>query len=156
VSHGFTEQNSGLIYSGESGGINEAFSDIAGEAAEYFMNNKNDFEVGAQIFKQPGALRYMYTPSKDGKSIDHVSQYKAGLGVHYSSGIYNKAFHALATTAGWDTKKAFLAFAVANQKYWTPSTKFADGAAGVRDAARDLQLPVADVVAAFKVVGINL
>ncbi|MDY6889581.1 MAG: PepSY domain-containing protein, partial [Pseudomonadota bacterium] len=35
VSHGFTEQNSGLIYSGKSGGLNEAFSDMAGEAAEY-------------------------------------------------------------------------------------------------------------------------
>ncbi|MCV5736521.1 M4 family metallopeptidase, partial [Escherichia coli] len=30
VSHGFTEQNSNLIYSGQSGGINEAFSDMAG------------------------------------------------------------------------------------------------------------------------------
>nr|WP_269808963.1 hypothetical protein [Enterovibrio nigricans] len=31
VSHGFTDQNSDLIYSGMSGGINEAFSDIAGK-----------------------------------------------------------------------------------------------------------------------------
>ena len=31
VSHGFTEQNSGLVYSGQSGGINEAFSDMAGK-----------------------------------------------------------------------------------------------------------------------------
>lgn len=30
VSHGFTELNSGLVY--ESGGINEAFSDMAGRA----------------------------------------------------------------------------------------------------------------------------
>src|SRR3546814_2197425 len=37
-SHGYTEQNSGLNYSGQSGGINEAFSDMAGEAAEYYFN----------------------------------------------------------------------------------------------------------------------
>ncbi len=36
VSHGFIEQNSNLIYSGQSGGINEAFSDMAGEAAEFY------------------------------------------------------------------------------------------------------------------------
>src|SRR5690606_12010404 len=60
VSHGYTEQNSGLNYSGQSGGINEAFSDMAGEAAEYFFNGgSNDFLVGAQIFKGSGALRYM-------------------------------------------------------------------------------------------------
>ena len=48
VSHGFTEQNSNLTYSGQSGGINEAFSDMAGEAAEYYMRGLNDFLVGAR------------------------------------------------------------------------------------------------------------
>lgn len=31
IAHGFTEYTSGLIYRGESGGLNEAFSDMAGE-----------------------------------------------------------------------------------------------------------------------------
>jgi Zn-dependent metalloprotease len=75
VSHGVTEQNSGLIYSGQSGGINEAFSDMAGEAAEYFMQGTNDWLVGAQIFKANGALRYMDNPPKDGRSIGHASDY---------------------------------------------------------------------------------
>ena len=49
VSHGFTEQNSGLRYAGQSGGINEAFSDMAGEAAEYFMKGSNcEFERRTQ------------------------------------------------------------------------------------------------------------
>ncbi|MFA6986083.1 MAG: M4 family metallopeptidase, partial [Arenimonas sp.] len=72
VSHGFTEQNSNLTYSGQSGGINEAFSDMAGEAAEYYMNGTNDFLVGAQIFKGNGALRYMNNPPQDGQSIDNA------------------------------------------------------------------------------------
>lgn len=31
VAHGFTTYTSGLVYSGEHGGMNEAFSDMAGE-----------------------------------------------------------------------------------------------------------------------------
>jgi hypothetical protein len=49
VSHGFTSQNSNLTYSGQSGGINEAYSDIAGEAAEYYMKGTNDFLVGGHL-----------------------------------------------------------------------------------------------------------
>ena len=52
VSHGFTEQNSGLIYRGQSGGINEAFSDMAGEAAEAYFKEENDFLIGYSIFKK--------------------------------------------------------------------------------------------------------
>jgi vibriolysin len=154
VSHGFTEFNSGLIYAGQSGGINEAFSDMAGEAAEYFFNGgTNDFLVGEQIFKAPGeALRYMADPPLDGISIGSADDYYDGLNVHYSSGVYNKAFYTLATTAGWNTEMAFKAFAKANQDYWTPSTDFYDGACGVESAAEDLGYAKADVTAAFTAV----
>ena len=155
VSHGFTEQQSGLIYSGQSGGINEAFSDMAGEAAEYYMNNTNDFLVGAQIFKGTGALRYMANPPQDGRSIGHASNYTSGMDVHYSSGVYNKAFYTLATKAGWDTVKAFKVFAKANKDYWTPSTDFNNGACGVETAATDLGFVKADVTAAFTAVGVT-
>ena len=154
VSHGFTEQNSGLIYSGQSGGMNEAFSDIAGEAAEFYMNGTNDFLVGAQIFKANGALRYMYDPPLDGDSIGHASDYYSGIDVHYSSGVYNKAFYLLATTPGWDTQTAFEVFTRANQLYWTPSSDYQTGFVGVRDAAADLGLSTADVDAAFAAVGV--
>ncbi|UHQ21287.1 M4 family metallopeptidase [Lysobacter sp. 5GHs7-4] len=155
VSHGFTEQNSNLTYSGQSGGINEAFSDMAGEAAEYYMNGSNDFLVGAQIFKASGALRYMANPPQDGSSIGHASNYTNGMDVHYSSGVYNKAFWKLATTSGWDTQKAFKAFARANQLYWTASTNFIQGSCGVETAATDLGYNVADVSAAFALVGVD-
>ncbi|MGO1000341.1 M4 family metallopeptidase [Lysobacter sp. CA196] len=155
VSHGFTEQQSGLVYSGQSGGINEAYSDIAGEAAEFFMKGSNDFLVGAQIFKGTGALRYMANPPQDGRSIGHASNYTSGMDVHYSSGVFNKAFYLLATKAGWDTPKAFKAFAKANKDYWTPSTDFINGACGVEKAATDLGYTVADVSAAFLTVGVD-
>ena len=153
VSHGYTSQNSNLTYSGQSGGINEAYSDIAGEAAEYYMKGTNDFLVGAQIFKAAGALRYMANPPQDGVSIANTANYYAGLDVHYSSGIYNKAFYTLATKPGWNTQKAFQVFARANDLYWTASTDFNQGVCGVQTAASNLGYAVADVTAAFTAVG---
>ncbi|WP_336118282.1 M4 family metallopeptidase, partial [Klebsiella pneumoniae] len=74
---------------GQSGGMNEAFSDMAGEAAEFYMRGKNDFLIGYDIKKGSGALRYMDQPSRDGRSIDNASQYYNGIDVHHSSGVYN-------------------------------------------------------------------
>lgn len=155
VSHGFTEQNSGLEYANQSGGINEAFSDMAGEAAEYYMKGTNDWQVGADIFKSNGALRYMDTPSRDGKSIDHASDYYNGLDVHYSSGVYNRAFYLLANSNGWNTKTAFQAFALANQLYWGVNTTYDEGACGVMKAAEDYGFDTTDVSAAFTTVGVD-
>jgi Zn-dependent metalloprotease len=157
VSHGFTDYNSDLIYSGQSGGINESFSDMAGEAAKYYMRGTNDFMCGYDIFKSPsGALRYLYDPPKDGISIDHVDDYYSGMDVHYSSGVFNKAFYLMATTSGWTTRMAFDVFVKANQVYWTPSTNFQQGAEGAQDAAADLGYSCQDVADAFAVVGITL
>ncbi|WP_407333504.1 M4 family metallopeptidase [Enterovibrio sp. 27052020O] len=154
VSHGFTDQNSDLIYSGMSGGINEAFSDIAGEAAEYYWKGSVDWVVGADIFKSGSGLRYFVTPSNDGRSIDHASEYYPGLDVHYSSGVFNRAFYLLATTSGWDVRKAFEAFAFANKLYWEANSNFDDGGCGVVRAADDLGYNTSDVVNAFEQVGV--
>lgn len=155
VSHGFTEQNSGLQYSGMSGGMNEAFSDMAGEAAEYFMKGTNDFLVGAEIFKSSGALRYMANPPQDGRSIGHANDYRSGMDVHYSSGVYNKAFYTLAKTTGWNTRKAFEVMTDANRLYWTANSNWNDGACGVEKAAVDRGYTKADVTAAFAAVGVS-
>ena len=149
ISHGFTENNSGLLYFGQSGGMNEAYSDMAGEAAEFYDRGSNDWLVGAEIFKSAGALRYMCNPPQDGRSIDNANNYTASMNVHYSSGVYNKAFCNLAKTAGWDVVKAFKVFARANRDYWTASSTFNQGACGVETAALDLGFTKADVTAAF-------
>jgi Zn-dependent metalloprotease len=157
VSHGYTTQNSNLNYdSGQSGGMNESFSDMAGEASEYFMNGSNDFLVGAQIFKANGALRYMCDPTQDGISIDNAADMpRRGMDNHYSSGVTNKAFCNLAKTPGWNTKTAFQIFARANRDYWTQTTQWNDGACGVQRAAADMGMNVAQVAAAFATVGIT-
>ncbi|MGA0587830.1 M4 family metallopeptidase [Dyella sp. KRB-257] len=162
ISHGFTEQHSGLEYTAQSGGMNEAFSDMAGEAVKFYDRGRNDFMVGADIVKPSTvpllglpALRDMCTPSNDGASIDNAAQYYDGIDVHYSSGVYNRAFCTLARTAGWDTRKAFEVFHDANALYWGPSETFDSGACGVESAARDRGYAVADVTAAFTAVGVT-
>jgi Zn-dependent metalloprotease len=157
LSHGFTDYNSDLIYSGQSGGINESFSDMAGEAAKYYVRGPNNFMVCWDIYKDPnGALRYMYDPPLDGYSIDHVDDYYPGMEVHYSSGIFNKAFYLIATSPRWTTRMAFNIFTKANMDYWTPSTNFQQGAEGAGEAARDYGYSFEDVRDAFLVVGINI
>lgn len=158
ISHGYTEQNSGLEYSGMSGGMNEAYSDIAGEAAEYYDRGSNDFLVGADIVKASAgigeALRYMCNPPQDGGSIDNASDYTSSMDVHYTSGVYNKSFCLLAKTSGWNTKTAFQVYALANKSYWTANSTFDDGACGVESAAQDLGYDVNDVISAFNGVGV--
>lgn len=156
MAHGFTEQNSNLTYSNQSGGVNESFSDMAGEAAEYYMRGTNDFLIGYDIMKGSGALRYMANPPQDGRSIGSALDYTAGMDVHYSSGVFNKAFYILANKAGWNTKTAFDIFVRANQIYWTPSSSFSQCAVGARDAAADLGYSTADVVDAFAQVDVDM
>jgi Zn-dependent metalloprotease len=155
ISHGFTEQNSNLQYSGQSGGMNEAFSDMAGEAAEYYDRGANDWLVGADIMKRGTALRWMCTPKSDGGSIDNAADYTSGLDVHYSSGVYNKAFCTLAKSSNWNTRKAFEVFERANAMYWTATATFNSGACGVENAADDYGYSRSDVVAAFNAVGVT-
>jgi Zn-dependent metalloprotease len=157
ICHGFIIFNSDLTLDRKSGGINEAFCDMAGEAAKYYMKGTNDFMFAYDIFKAPGgALRYMYDPPLDGISIDHVKDYNNKLNFHDSAGIFNKAFYLLATTPGWTTRKAFDIFVKANLDYWTPGTNFQQGAEAALNAAFDYGYPCQDVVNAFAVVGITL
>jgi len=155
ISHGFTEQHSNLAYSGQSGGMNEAFSDMAGEAAEYYDRGSNDWLVGAEIYKRGTALRYMCTPTADGYSIDNAANYTSSLNVHYSSGVYNKAFCTLAKKSTWTTRKAFEVFERANALYWTSTSTFNSGACGVESAAGDLGYSASDVASAFSAVGVT-
>jgi vibriolysin len=164
VSHGFTEQNSDLIYSGQSGGINESFSDISGEAAEFYSRGYADFLAGADITRMTPALRYMEDPTQDGVSIGHANDYYEGMDVHYSSGVYNKAFYLLANTPDWDVHKAFVLFATANRDIWTYSENFETAYIGLLSAYQYLltatsvpdysDTDISDIEAAFGQVGI--
>ena len=103
MTHGVTSRTAKLIYSGESGGLNEATSDIFGSMVEYYANNANDpgdYLIGEEIYKTPGsALRYMHQPSKDGVSADCWYSGVGNIDVHYSSGVANHFFYLLAEGA---------------------------------------------------------
>ncbi|AWW39708.1 M4 family metallopeptidase [Streptomyces cadmiisoli] len=106
MSHGVTSKTAALTYSGESGGLNEATSDIFGTLVEFHAGNAadpGDWLIGEKIVR-PGfgrsALRYMDEPSKDGVSADCWTEGAADLDVHYSSGIGNHFAYLLAEGSG--------------------------------------------------------
>lgn len=156
VSHGFTEQNSNLEYRGMSGGMNESFSDVAAAALSEYVHGTFNWKMGEHVMKHSDAMRYFINPSQDGMSIGHINQYYNGIDVHHSSGIFNKAFYHLATSNSWGIKKAFKAYATANQLYWTPNSDFQQGANGVCKAAEKLGYETSAVKSAFNEVGIDV
>lgn len=189
ISHGFTDQHSQLFYGdSESGGLNEAFSDMAGQAAQYFLRGKNDWKIGAEITKQNSiALRYMDRPSKDcygnlepGRrcSVENMDEYAKYVkehknditfdftelklvdhrkpDVHFSSGIYNYFFYLVATSEGWDVKKAFDVMVQANRFYWVENTNFEQAACGIIKAAKDYQYDETAITKAFAKVIVDI
>ncbi|MEU9246769.1 M4 family metallopeptidase [Streptomyces sp. NPDC048385] len=105
MSHGVTSNTAGLNYSGESGGLNEATSDIFGTGVEFYANNSTDvgdYLIGEKIdINGDGTpLRYMDQPSKDGASKDSWYSGLGGLDVHYSSGPANHFFYLLSEGSG--------------------------------------------------------
>ncbi|ALV37799.1 M4 family metallopeptidase [Streptomyces sp. CdTB01] len=108
MSHGVTSNTAGLDYSGESGGLNEATSDIFGTGVEFYANNSSDvgdYLIGEKIdINGDGSpLRYMDKPSKDGGSADSWYSGVGNLDVHYSSGPANHMFYLLSEGSGTKT-----------------------------------------------------
>ncbi|MEU6813644.1 M4 family metallopeptidase [Streptomyces sp. NPDC046860] len=105
MSHGVTANTAGLNYSGESGGLNEATSDIFGTGVEFYAANSSDpgdYLIGEKIdINGDGTpLRYMDKPSKDGASKDSWYSGIGGIDVHYSSGPANHFFYLLSEGSG--------------------------------------------------------
>lgn len=109
MTHGVTSRTAGLIYSGESGGLNEAISDMVGTSVEFYANNaksKPNYLIGERVYASNNgvatpttALRYMFKPSLDGKSPDCYTSTIGSLNVHYSSGVANHFFYLLSEGA---------------------------------------------------------
>jgi len=113
--HAVTDCTSALVYQDESGALNEAFSDMMGNSAEFFANEPNttnciraagqpscaDWFIGEDVYlaasAQPG-FRNMSDPAEDGDP-DHYSERQIGGGdnggVHTNSGIANHAYYLL-------------------------------------------------------------
>ncbi|QNT90722.1 peptidase M4 [Streptomyces griseofuscus] len=164
MSHGVTSNTAGLEYSGESGGLNEATSDIFGTGVEFYANNSSDpgdYLIGEKInINGDGTpLRYMDKPSKDGGSADYWSSSVGDEDVHYSSGVANHFFYLLSegsgaktvngvdydsptkdgsTVTGIGRDKALQIWYKALTSYFTSTTNYADARKGTLSAATDL------------------
>ncbi|MET9347665.1 M4 family metallopeptidase [Streptomyces termitum] len=185
MSHGLTASTAGLRYSGESGGLNEATSDILGTAVEFYANNSSDtgdYLIGEEIdIRGNGTpLRYMDKPSRDGSSADYWSKSVGRLDVHYSSGPANHFFYLLSegsgaktvngvaydsptydgsTVAGIGRQKAYKVWYKALTTYMTSSTSYSGARAATLSAAQDLygsgSTEYAAVAAAWKAVNVT-
>ncbi|MFI9605326.1 M4 family metallopeptidase [Streptomyces sp. NPDC052043] len=108
MSHGVTANTARLNYSGESGGLNEATSDIFGTGVEFYAHtaqNPGNYLIGEQLNLNGNGtpLRYMDKPSKDGASADYWSSTVGNKDVHYSSGVANHFFYLLSEGSGAKT-----------------------------------------------------
>lgn len=119
LTHGVTQFSAGLVYSGESGGLNEATSDIFGKLLEFYAakgatgnripecgelpvsHPSLKWQVGNRISMRDTdpPLRYMMKPSLDGTSPDYWTPVIQELDVHYNSGPMNRAFYFLSQGA---------------------------------------------------------
>ena len=163
MTHGVTENTSGLEYSGESGGLNESTSDIFGTAVEFYAANaedQGDYLIGESFILDGGdPLRRMDNPSFDGNSVNCWSSSTGDLDVHYSSGVGNHFFYLLSegsgtktiggvehssttcdgsTIAGIGRDKAEQIWFRANSTYFTSTTDYAGARDATVKAASDL------------------
>ncbi|MEO5762089.1 MAG: M4 family metallopeptidase [Vicinamibacteria bacterium] len=185
LTHGVTGYSSRLIYSGESGALNEAFSDMMGTSVEFYYQpagsglQKADYLLGEDIATGTVAFplngfRSMQNPlaydDPDHYSIRYAGPLDNG-GVHTNSGIANQAFY-LAIEGGThrlggrvtgvgaaNREQIEKVFYLAFTSFLVPSSNFAAARGATIQAARQLYPANAAVEAAvtqaWTAVGVN-
>lgn len=97
--HGLTQSSSNLVYSGESGALNESFSDIFGKLIEYYgLKQKFSWYLGGFGAGSNKGFRNMKNPNEKGCPDTYGGKYwNAGDIVHYNSSVQNFWFYLLST-----------------------------------------------------------
>jgi Zn-dependent metalloprotease len=179
LTHGVTQWECNLTYKGQSGALNEHFSDVFGTAitqhAEGQTADTADWLIGDEIMgpqlygealrsmKEPGTAYDNSLMGKDPQPA-HMKDYYTGsadnYGVHINSGIPNKAFYLASMDMG--TEVAAMIWYITLQKLW-PTANFNDAVRVIGDSARllvkDGKIPKGapqKVRAAFKAVGLPM
>ena len=117
LTHGVTEFSSNLVYQGQSGALNESFSDIFGVIIKnwYEVGPDSDvarwnWEIGPGLGENGLPLRDMGNPRRTGDP-DHMNNYlrtnSDNGGVHTNSNIHNKAAHNVLTATDAQEARAF-------------------------------------------------
>ncbi|HEV3468674.1 MAG TPA: M4 family metallopeptidase [Pyrinomonadaceae bacterium] len=167
MQHGITSRTAGLVYSNESGALNESWSDVFGAMVELYARGGQEtagtWLIGEDAYtpaRAGDALRYMDTPHRAGNAgytadddPDHYSERYTGTGdnggVHINSGIANHAFYLVAKggnhahvpgpfVTGIGADKAARIWYKALTTYMTSSTNFAGARAATLNAAASL------------------
>ncbi|WP_426059430.1 M4 family metallopeptidase [Hymenobacter sp. B1770] len=139
IGHAVCSSTANLVYSNESGAMNEGFSDIWGAAVEAYavstlgaassgVKAKSTWLIGEEIDKVQAALRSMSSPN----TFNQPEYYKGNHwytgtgdngGVHYNSGVLNYWFYLIAAGKTGTNEKG-VSFSVASLGI-TPAAKIA-------------------------------
>ncbi|MBO6515658.1 MAG: M4 family metallopeptidase, partial [Bacteroidia bacterium] len=101
VSHAVTTNSANLVYSYESGALNESFSDIFGNAIEYYTDSTQfSWRMGEDIMASANGIRNMSNPKTHRDPTTYKGQYwhtrsSDNGGVHTNSGVQNFWFYLL-------------------------------------------------------------
>lgn len=119
LTHGVTQNEANLTYSGQSGALNESISDVFGSLVKQYHLGQTaanaDWLIGADIVgpELAPALRSMKAPGSANHhdnqpaDMDHYLHTSSDNGdVHANSGIPNHAFYVTATTLGGNAWEA--------------------------------------------------
>ncbi len=164
LAHGITQFSANLNYEGESGALNESFSDIFGVMVHFEADPEcADWVIGNEVYTYTGGIRDLSNP----EGFDHPNTYK-GLfwkntetcnpspsndkcGVHTNSGVQNYWFYLLAEGGSGTNDKDYdyditgigkeKAAKIAYRNltsYLGPTSDYTDARAGSLQAAKDL------------------
>lgn len=160
VGHGFTEKYSTLENRNQSGAIADSFSDMTSVYMKTLLNKPTIYPkwlFGEALVKGPRgeAIRYFDDPTRDGVSIANAADYTPGMNLHHASGVFNRALYLLAKKHGWNSKKAYESFLLANQIFFKPNTTFDEAACDIKRAGRELGYRERAVEQVFARVGVD-
>ncbi|PWJ42262.1 M4 family metallopeptidase [Sediminitomix flava] len=182
LTHGVTGNSAQLIYLGESGALNEAFSDILGVAVEFYAGKESEdkiWELGDELYRY-GAMRSFTDPNSQGQPDTYGGDHWANPlnynydngGVHVNSGVANFWFYLLVKGGEGvnDNGDNYDVYGIGLEKsekiayhslthYLTPSSNFADARSATLMATEDLyglnSIEYMEVANAWAAVGVG-
>lgn len=157
LTHGVTQESSGLNYKNESGAINESMSDIFGKSVQFWSKPT---DINWQISNDMGwIIRDMSNPNLEAQPDTYkgkdwatgILAYLDNGGVHTNSGVGNYMFYLLVAGGSGtnDNGDAYSVSAIGlteadqilyrtNTVYLVPTSKYADWRVACINAATDL------------------
>jgi Zn-dependent metalloprotease len=156
IGHGITQYTTGLVYSFESGALNEGFSDIWGACVEYYAAPaKQTWILGEDIYSTGNYIRSMSNPNARSQPDTYLGTYwyngyGDNGGVHTNSGVINFWFYLLSIGGSGtnDNANAYAVTGITMDKaaeiayqarfYLTPTAQYPDARNATIQAAIDL------------------